>query len=133
MDAEQVKWLTGLIAQTFANLEGGPGLTCEVQGEAKRWVQVIPEQADEDGQLSGVLLNFAYLHDDEPLERLKRVGMLPPPDTRVESWEAGGFAALWIRTDIPVVALSLFVADIIEKVLEAPPGYELAAWIERGY
>jgi hypothetical protein len=133
IDPEMAEWLTSLIAQTLAQLERKPGLTCEVEGDAKRWVQVIPDADPESGQLGGILLNFTYHHDEKPLALLERVGMKPPPNTRVTEWETGGFARLWIRPDIPVVALALFVGDIIEKVLEAPTGYELAAWIEHGY
>lgn len=131
IDPDVAQWLTGLLAQTFAQLERHPGLTCEVEEDPKRWVQVIPETTE--GRLSGILLNFAYAHAEEPLATLTRVDMTPPPDTRVAEWEADGFARLWIRPDIPVAALALFIGDIIEKVLEAPQNYALAAWIESGY
>ena len=133
IDPELAQWLTSLIAQTLAQLEHGAGLTCEVEGQTRLWVQAVPEQDKETNRLGGILLNFTYRHTDEPLAVLARVGMKPPPDTRVVEWETNAFARLWIRPDIPVVALAYFVGDIIEKVLEAPPGYELAAWIEHGY
>ena len=133
MDPDMSKWLTSLITQTLAQLEQGAALTCEVQGDAGRWVQVVPEQDEEDARLGGIVLNFAYRHTDEPLTVLRRVGVQPPPDTQVAEWEANGFARLWVRPDIPVVALALFVGDIIEKVQQTPPDYELAAWIEHGH
>jgi len=133
MDREVAEWLAELIAQAVAALEHQPGLTCEVQGDATRWIQILPEQDDVPGQVSGIVLNFAYRHQEEPLAVLKRAGLTLPPGTRVETWEAGGYATLWVRPDIPVVALALFVGDIVEKVMEAPAGYELQAWIEYGY
>jgi hypothetical protein len=133
MDRDVAEWLAGLITQTVAGREHGAGLTCEVQDDPQRWMQIVPEWDEEEARLDSILLNFAHPHTDEPLAVLARVCLKPPPDTRVETWEAGGYATLWIRPDIPVVALALFAGDIVEKVLEAPPGHELQAWIEYGY
>lgn len=133
MDRETAQWLAGLMTQVFSQVQQKGGLTVEVRDDANLWAQVIPEIDEESGKLGGVLLNFSYPYNEEPLEALRGAGLKLPPDTKAQEWEANGFARLWIRPDIPVVALCLFVGDIIEKVMDAPPEYELHAWIEYGY
>ena len=132
MKREMVLWLTGLIIQTLTQLEDKPSLTCEVEGDDSHWAQIVPEDSTSSGKLSGFTLNFAYRHSDEPLAILKEVGLGLPPGSRVIEWEAGGFATLWLRPDLPVVALAHLTGDIIEKVQNTKGDYQLVAWIEHG-
>lgn len=132
MEAKMALWLTSLIIQTMKQLDEKPGLSFEVEGHENYWVQIVPEDEAGNGILSGFLLNFAYHHSQPPDAALQDAGVTLPPDTRVLTWEANRFATLWIRPDVPVVALAHFAGDILEKIQRAPAGYQLSASIEHG-
>lgn len=136
MDEELAQWLAGLIAQAILGVQQNAGLTCEIIGDTSRWVQVVPEQpTEDDGQqsISGLSLNFAYRHNEEPLEKLEALGLKPPPGTTVTAWEPDAFTTLHLRPDIPVIALAFFIGDVFGKVQAAPQGYDISVKLDYGY
>ncbi len=134
MDAQQALWLSGLILQALAELEHSPGLTIEVVDNEHLWVQLLPEESEEDGALAGFVLNFPYRHrSGDPLQTLREITLKPPPGTRTLLWEDGGYARIWLRPDVPLVGLAHFVGDVLERVVGAPQNAELAVRIEYGY
>jgi len=134
MDQEEAVWLTGLILEAISSLDEGPCLTVEVEHNLNQWVQVLFEYNDDDGSLQGFTLNFPYRDKSgDPLETLAAAGLSLPPDTRTVEWEDGGFASIWVRPDAPVVALALFLGDILQKVVGADAGATLTVQIEYGY
>lgn len=136
MDEEQAQWLAGLIAQAILGVTQGAGLTCEVIGDAGRWVQIVPEpptEGDRQQSISALTVNFAYRHSEEPLEKLSTLGVTPPPGTEVTAWEPEHFATLRIRPDIPVIALAFFVGDLFGKAQGAQEGYELSVQLDTGF
>ena len=133
-DADQAIWLAGLIARSIASIELSPGLTIEVEDEPKQWLQVIIESDDVTQNVVGFILNYPYQqHNAEPLDRLTETGLTVPPDTRIDAWEPGGFARLWIRPDVPLVGLAHFAIDILKKVTGADDSAELTVRIEYGF
>ncbi|MBN1121468.1 MAG: hypothetical protein JXJ17_10340 [Anaerolineae bacterium] len=133
-DADQAIWLAGLIARSIASIELSPGLTIEVEDDPKQWIQVIIESDDITQNVNGYILNYPYRqHSIEPLEKLTETGLIPPPDTRIDAWEAGGFARLWIRPDVPLVGLAHFAIDILKKIIGADDSAELTVRIEYGF
>ncbi len=135
MDLEVAQWLAELITQAIGELPRSPGLTIEVEHEASKWVQVIPEEHEEQpGLVSGYVINFPQRsQDDSPLDLLRSTGVRIPPDTAVVSHELGSHATIWVRPDIPIVALALFLGDILEKVGGVAPDYELNVQIQYGF
>lgn len=134
MDRDEAIWLAELLLEAISNVDDHPGLTLEVEGSAAHWVQVLFEQAEDDSTFSGFTLNFpCRQHKGDPLAVFQAVGLKPPPDTRAQDWEDGGFATVWLRPDVPVVALALFIGDILERVVGAQPGASLAAQLEYGF
>ncbi len=135
MDRETANWLAGLIQQATSELAYNPGLTIEVEADATKWLQVLPEEDQEIAeQLAGYVLNFPYRnYSGDPLSALKSVGLSLPPDTRTLEWEDDGHAMMWIRPDIPLVALALFIGDIFTKIIGAPDDSELTVQIEYGF
>jgi len=133
-DADQAIWLAGLIARSIAAIEHSPGLTIEVEDEPKQWIQIILESDDFTQKISGFILNYPYQHRSiEPLDNLAETGLTPPPGTRVDAWEPGGFTRLWIRPDVPLVGLAHFAIDILKKVAGAGDEAELTVRIEYGF
>ncbi len=134
IEADQAIWLAGLIAQSIAAIEHSPGLTIEVENDPKQWIQVIPEADEISHIIDGFILNYPYQQRGvEPLDKLAESGLTPPPDTRIEVWEPGGFARLWIRPDVPLVGLAHFAIDILKKVTGANDDAELTVRIEYGF
>lgn len=134
MDAQQALWLSGLILQALAELEHSPGLTIEVVDNEHLWVQLLPEEAEENGTLAGFVLNFPYRRrSGDPLQTMRDATLKPPPGTRTLLWEDNGYARIWLRPDVPLVGLAHFVGDVLERIVGAPPNAELAVRIEYGY
>jgi hypothetical protein len=134
MDAETAIWLAGLIAQAVTALEHSPGMTVEDEANSAHWLQIVAEEADGEPRLGGFVLNFPYReHQGDPLETLQQTGLRIPPGTRVEHWEDGGFATIWVRPDVPLVALAHFVGDILARITGAEASAELAVKIEYGF
>ena len=134
MDPEVAIWLGELIGMAVVELEHSPGLTIEADDEPRLWLQIIPEQSEEDGSLAGFLINFPYrTGEGDPLDWLSQAGLTPPPGTETVGWEDGGHAAIRIRRDVPLVGLAHFAGDILDKIVGAQPGAELAVQIEYGY
>ncbi len=132
MDAETAIWLGDLIAQATLALEDGPCVTIEVEGQSNHWIQVIPEEAEE--KLSGFLLNFPYRsRQGDPLETLQAAGLALPPGTQTRFWEDNGYAALWIRPDVPLVGLAHFAGNVLTHIVGAPSDAELEVQIEYGF
>jgi hypothetical protein len=128
------QWLAGLIHETTDHLAYSPGVTIEVKGDSTRWVQLILEADPDDQSLSGMILNFAYRgHKGDPLETLKSANLIPPPGSETLEWEDGGFARIWVRPDAPLIALSMFIGDILLKIQGAKEGFEITVQIEYGY
>jgi hypothetical protein len=134
MDADIAIWLGELIGRAVIEMAHSPGLTIEVTEMPDLWLQVIPEESTESAELGGFLLNFPYREPEtDPLERLIAAGVSPPPDTRLERWEQGGYATLWIRPDVPLVGLAHFSGDILEHLTGAPPDADLSVRYEYGF
>lgn len=135
MDRETANWLAELIQQATSELEYNPGLTVEVETDATKWLQVLPEEDEETAELlGGYVLNFPYRnHSGDPLLAMQSVGLSLPPDTRALEWEDNGHAMVWIRPDIPLVALALFIGDILTKITGAPDDSEFTVQIEYGF
>lgn len=128
------QWLAGLIDEAITNLAYNPGLTIETEGDNNRWAQLIPEVDPEDQSLSGIILNFAYQkHKGDPLETIKSSGLRPPPGSETLEWEDDGFARIWMRPDVPLIALSMFIGDILAKIEGAPEGFKITVKVEYGY
>lgn len=134
MEADVAIWLGELIGRAVVEMAHGPGLTIEVTEMPGLWLQVIPEESDETAGLGGFLLNFPYREPSgDPLDALAAAGVTPPPDTRLDRWEQGGFATLWVRPDIPLVGLAHFCGDILERLTGAPPNADLSVRYEYGF
>lgn len=126
MELEVATWLAELIQQALAVMEHRPGLTIEVEDDPSNWVQIIPESDVISEQLTGYSLNFPFRESgDEPEMYVKSAGLRLPPETQFTSWQRGSHITLWIRPDIPLVALALFASDILEKLGKARLGYEV--------
>ncbi len=134
MDKEEATWLAEMILETAANLEDSPCLLIEVESKISQWVQVLLECDEESGQVGGFALNFPYRdHSGDPLTALQAAGLKPPPNTRALEWEDDGFATIWIRPDVPLVALALFANDILVRVVGASADATITVRIEYGY
>ncbi len=134
LDEGKAVWLADLIVQASTNLEESPGLTVEVVGQSEKWIQVLPECQDENGRLSGFVVNFAYHNEQqEPVATIEGKGIRLPPGTRTLEWEGGAYARLWIRPDVPVVGLAHLMSDILERISQSPANPELEVHIEYGY
>ncbi len=134
MDAETAVWLAELIAEAHTDLSEHPGLTLEVESKTNQWVQIVPEPEDDGISLSGFLLNFPYrTHITEPLQTLTEKGLVAPPDTQTIEWQEDGFATIWVRPDIPLVALAHFAGDILQRVVGVDSDARLAVQIEYGF
>jgi hypothetical protein len=134
MDTEQAVWLAGLIQQAVEQIQHQPGLTVEVEESAELWVQVIPEPDESGEELHGFLLNFPYRgQQGDPLDTISAAGLSAPPDTKALAWEDGGFARLWIRPDVPLVAFSFFIGHILENIVDAPADAELVVDFDVGF
>lgn len=132
MDKEIVNWLAGLIQQTITQLANRPCMIIEVEGDPKRWLQMIPQI--EDDQLSGLWLNFTYKnHQGNPLHTLEMVDIIPPPGSQSDTWEDNGYATIQLRPDVPLLALTLFIGDLMERIVGTSPDDELSVQIEYGY
>jgi hypothetical protein len=134
MDLEVATWIAEMILETVSCLEEHPGLTIEVENHPNQWVQVIPEQDEETEKLSGFTLNFPYREfRGDPLLALAAAEMKPPPGTQTLEWEDNGFASILLRTDIPLVALALFIGDILTRIVGADEDSSFAIHNEYGY
>ncbi|HEC23851.1 MAG TPA: hypothetical protein ENI95_13135 [Chloroflexi bacterium] len=134
MDREMALWLAELIRQAVEVLEHDPGLTLEVDDHPHLWLQILLEADEETGALKGYILNFPYRSQTgDPLEAIARAGLLAPPDTKILEWEEGGYARIWIRPDAPLLALALFIGDLLEKIVGMPEGETFSVQIEYGY
>lgn len=134
MDKEEATWLAEMILNAAADLEDSPGLLIEVETRVGQWVQVLIEHDEEDGKVGGYALNFPYRdHSGDPLVALESVGLKLPPDTRALEWENDGFATIWIRPDIPLVALALFINDILICITGAAADAVITVRVEYGY
>ena len=134
MDNETAQWFAGLLVQASTQLDHQPGLTIEVLEKPEYWLQVIFETDDDTKQITGFLLNFPFRESvTEPLELITTKGIVLPPDTRSLKYEPGGFASIWIRADIPLVALALLAGDLLAKVMGAPEEAEFEVQIEYGF
>lgn len=132
MDREVANWLAGLIQQITTQLADRPCMIIEVEGDPKRWLQVIPQT--EDDQLSGLWLNFTYKnHQGNPLQTLEMADIIAPPGSQSDTWEDNGYATIRIRPDVPILALTLFIGDLMERIVGASPDDELSVQIEYGY
>jgi hypothetical protein len=132
MDREVANWLAGFIQQTITQLDSRPCMIVEVEGDPKRWLQVIPQAKNE--QLSGLWLNFAYRnHQGNPLQTLEAADIIAPPGSQSDTWEDNGYATIWIRPDVPLLALALLIGDLMERIVGASPDDELNILIEYGY
>lgn len=79
MNADQLAEIRPVLREVV----GGAPDTCatlEVEGDADRWVQAVDRT-----------INAAYPYDDNPEERIARLG-LPPLPAKFVGWEAGKFA-----------------------------------------
>lgn len=134
LDADVAIWLGELIGKAVVELEHAPGMTVEVQGVPKQWVQVIPEASQLDGQLAGFVLNFPYREQTgDPVDTLRGRGLMPPPGTESREWEDNGFAMIWIRPDVPLVGLAHFIGDILQTIIGTPQSAELNVQFDYGY
>ena len=133
MDRDTARWLAGLIADAETQLENGPGLTVEVINNPLCWLQIIPEVDPETGAADGFLLNFPYEHTENPLELITRMGIVLPPGSLMIDWQAGFSTQIKIRQDVPLMALGLLVGDLLEKLMELQPDYDLEVLIDHGY
>ena len=134
MDQDEAIWLAELLLEAISYLEDSPGLTVEVEGELNQWVQVVFEADEADGSLKGFNLNFPYRGQaGDPVTTLTKAGLSIPPDTQSKEWEDDGFATIWIRPDVPIVALALFIGDILDRIIKTAPGASLAVQIEYGF
>lgn len=134
LDADTAIWLGELIGKAVVELEHNPGLTVEVDDTPNQWVQVLPEASHVTGQLSGFVLNFPYRgHDGDPVQTLRDAGLTPPPNTQSRDYEDGGFAAVWIRPDVPLVGLAHFLGEILHGIVGADENAELAVQFDYGY
>ncbi len=132
LDEPKALWLAELIVQAVAHLEHSPGLIIEVSDKSDQWLQIVLEDND-DGQLGGFVLNFPYqLHAGEPVATLRAHGIRLPPNSDSVDWEDGGYATIWVRPDVPLVALAQLASDILERIVGAPPDPELSVQIEYG-
>jgi hypothetical protein len=132
MDIEVAEWLAELIHQAVMDRKRGIGLTIEVDDQPANWLQIVPE-AEDQGDLTGFLMNFPYRSaQHNPLEHLSEAGLKPPPSTQVITWESGAYATLWLRPDTPLVPMALFAADILEKIGDALPSYEVSVQMIHG-
>lgn len=128
------QWLGGIIYETTDNLAHNPGLTIEVESDSTRWVQLILEVDPEDQSLGGMILNFPYReHKGDPLRTLTAADLKPPPGSETLEWEDGGFARIWVRPDVPLIALAMFIGDILLKVEGAKEEFEITVQVEYGY
>jgi len=128
------QWLAQLIYEAAANLAAGPGLTVEVEGDHTRWIQLVLEADEDNGSLSGMILNFPYRgYKGNPLSTLEGAGLKPPPGSEALSWEDDGFARIWLRPDIPLIALAMFVGDILRRIEDTQGEFEITVQIEYGY
>ena len=135
LDPEEASWLAGLIAQAVIDLKHGPGITVEIDGTEKFWVQILPKESDsEPGTVDAFLVNFPYRHQTgDPLTLLAERGLRPPPGTQTANYKDGHYAALLIRGDVPLLGLSHFSSEILETVVGADPASEVAVRVEYGY
>lgn len=134
MDKEEATWLAELILEAAAGLEDNPCLLIEVESKTSQWIQVLPERDEDTGGVGGFALNYPYRdRSGDPLLTLQSAGLKPPPDTQALDWEDDGFATIWIRPDVPLVALALFANDILVRVVGAEPDAAIAVRIEYGY
>lgn len=134
MDIEQATWLAELIQQAITQHEHNPCLTIEVEGNSRQWIQVVPEKETDGEQLGGFVLNFAYRKQKgDPLEVLNKAGVKAPPGTEPLTWEDGGYATIWVRPDVPPVALALFAGNILERITGASEHDEIGVQIEYGF
>jgi len=134
VDREEAIWLAEMILEASAHLDDKPGLLIEVESKASQWVQLLLEQDENSEKLGGFVLNFPYnSHSGDPLKTLESTGMKLPPDSQALEWEDGGFATIWLRPDVPLVALALFVNDILTRVAGASADASITVQIERGY
>lgn len=135
LDPEEASWLAGLIAQAVIDLKHGPGITVEIDGTEKFWVQILPRESEaEPGTIDAFLVNFPYRHQaGDPLTLLAESGLRPPPGTQAADYQDGHFAALLIRGDVPLLGLAHFTGEILETVVGADPDSELAVRVEYGY
>ncbi len=134
MDAEVAIWLGELIGRAVVELEFAPGLTIESDDDPGQWLQLLLEESEADGTLSGFLLNYPYRdRAGDPLQCLGELGVKSPPGTQTVGWEDGAHATIRIRPDVPLVGLAHFAGDILEKVVGASSDAELSVQIEYGF
>jgi len=133
LDEAKAIWLAELIAEATLQIEHDPGLIIEVEDKPETWIQAFP-QTNADGEHSGFALNFPYREtDSEPVGALRALGVHLPPDSRTLEWEANGFASIFVRPDVPFVALARLISDILEKAVGAPSNPDLSVQIEYGF
>jgi hypothetical protein len=135
MDGAVAGWLAELIKQTTSEGAYSAGLTVEVDDHPESWVQIIPEmETDGSAQFSGFAINFPCRQRHASLqEALDLAGLKSPPDTQILAHEPGKYGTIWVRPDIPLLALALFAGDILEKLGGAPDDYEISVNIEHGF
>jgi hypothetical protein len=135
MDRDVAQWLVELILQATHELSRSPGLTIEVENDGNNWVQVIPEEHEEQPhRIAGYVVNFPQRFGDRALiDALQDAGVSLPSDTAVIAQEDNGYGTLLVRADIPLVVLALLVGDIVEKIGGAAPGSELNVQLEYGF
>jgi hypothetical protein len=126
MDLEVAEWLAELVQEAVAAIAERPGLTVEVDDVPSNWVQIIPEADLIVGNISGFSLNFPFRDTkSEPASYLQSAALKLPPDSNITSWSHGSHMTLWVRPDIPLIALALLTGDILEKIGGAAAGYEI--------
>jgi hypothetical protein len=134
MDREEAVWLAEMIVEATADLEDNPCLLIEVEAVPNQWIQLLPEHDNTSTEVDGFALNFPYRGcSGDPLLILQARGLKPPPDTHAVEWEDDGFATIWIRPDVPLVALALFANDILIRVVGAKDNAAITVRIEYGY
>jgi hypothetical protein len=134
IDSDEAIWLADLFLEAIANLDDKPGITIEVEGNPNHWVQVVFEPNEVDLSLAGFTLNFPFRkRSGDPLRALENAGLVLPPGSRAVEWEDDAFASIWLRPDVPIVALAHFVGDILERIVGANPTAMITAQIEFGF
>jgi hypothetical protein len=92
MSADQIAVITPALREVVDS-EPGRCVTFEVSGDSEKWIQVLDE-----------FVNTAYPHNDNPEDRLSKLGLQPPAAT-LRDWEANKYATFeFSRLDVQVVA-----------------------------
>ena len=135
MDLEIAEWIAGLIRDAVPHLEQRPGLLIESEDDSAKWVQVVLESTEDHEQaVGGIVLNFSYKEfSSPPLETLREAGLRLPPGTSLQTWEPNGFATIWIRPDVPLLALAMLIGDILHRICGTDENPEVSVEVNYGF